>query len=501
MTLTVRELVEIPFLKTRVHAGASGLDRTITWAHSCEMPRPWDWMEKGDLLMTVGMGVPESVEGQVEYVERLATAEVSGVAIGEDMLAPPLSPEMIEAADRCSLPLLITAYEVPFIHLSRTVAETNRGAAQSQMVKTVRVYDSVRAAMARSTDASSLFEYLGNEIECDLWICIEGTGEAAFAGSEPLPEVIRRIFVEETSRRDFGSEVPGLWRIEADGRTALVVPVPVQRDVSLVAMARSSDVPAYAILQHVAAIAALEFERLISAREELRRLGGETLSALLDRRLSVDAARLNLARHGFGDEPLVLLVSAAETGVPPSPHHSLAERGLAHVLLYRDPWLYCLAPAEEVSLALILSELGKAGLRVGVSGPMPDLSGLSGAVEEARWAFEVARSDGSSVARYSDGAAVGVQSLAEARATVDRVLGPVIAWDREHGSALVETLAAFLRCNRSWQQAAAELNVHKQTLVYRMKRIEELTGRRIRDTPTIAEFWLAVSALELIGAD
>src|SRR4051794_33516229 len=58
MAITVRELVEIPHLATRVLAGRSGLDREIRWAHACEMPAPWEWLGEGDLLLTSGLSFP-----------------------------------------------------------------------------------------------------------------------------------------------------------------------------------------------------------------------------------------------------------------------------------------------------------------------------------------------------------------------------------------------------------------------------------------------------------
>jgi purine catabolism regulator len=38
------------------------------------------------------------------------------------------------------------------------------------------------------------------------------------------------------------------------------------------------------------------------------------------------------------------------------------------------------------------------------------------------------------------------------------------------------------------------VGVHKQTLVYRMRRVEELTGRRLDRTEDVAELWLALRA-------
>jgi hypothetical protein len=75
---------------------------------------------------------------------------------------------------------------------------------------------------------------------------------------------------------------------------------------------------------------------------------------------------------------------------------------------------------------------------------------------------------------------------------------PTLEYDTEHSAELVHSLDEFLQANRSWQRAAKALFVHKQTLVYRMKRVEELTGRRLDDTGHVAELWFALRALELV---
>jgi purine catabolism regulator len=89
---------------------------------------------------------------------------------------------------------------------------------------------------------------------------------------------------------------------------------------------------------------------------------------------------------------------------------------------------------------------------------------------------------------------------------VDRVLGTLIDYDVARSSDMVKTLDAYLRCERSWVRTAKAMGVHRQTVVYRIQRVEEITGRRITDTAAIAEFWLALRARDLlspagVGAD
>ena len=86
-----------------------------------------------------------------------------------------------------------------------------------------------------------------------------------------------------------------------------------------------------------------------------------------------------------------------------------------------------------------------------------------------------------------------------AQVLVDRVLGPLIAYDARHKAEMIKTLDAYLQCDRSWVATASTLNVHRQTVVYRIQRIEQITGRTISETATIAELWLALRARDLLA--
>lgn len=502
MSLTVRELTEIPYLRTRIHAGAAGADRPIAWAHSVEMPMPWEWLESGDLLMTVGLGIPPDADGQVGFIEGLAAVGVAAITIGEDMLAPRLTDEMLAAAERLAFPILLTAFEVPFVQVSRTVAASSRGPEHLRLVKTVRIYDSVRAAMVRSSSPAELFQGLGEEINCTLSVCTNDRGTAIFSGSPPLNDGVRGAFLEASVQR--GGAMPGILRLGVEDSPALVVPVPSRRAASLVVVPHGSEIPPYAILQHVATVAALEVERLLAAREERRRLGSETLAHLLDGRLSSILAVSQLQNHELQDGPWAMVAVARGRSSSDSGwvHHVLAEREIPNMLLRRGDMLYCFVLADDATLTQVLEIFDLEESTMGVSDSFGDTDALSNAVREACWALEDARSEGRRVGRYGKQFGIGgPRSIVEARAMVNRTLGPLIEYDRERGSELVHSLAVFLRCNRSWQIAATELFVHKQTLVYRIRRVEQLTGLKVNDTATLADLWPAIKALEIVGDD
>jgi purine catabolism regulator len=91
------------------------------------------------------------------------------------------------------------------------------------------------------------------------------------------------------------------------------------------------------------------------------------------------------------------------------------------------------------------------------------------------------------------------RSPAEARVLVSRILAPLIRHDAQHGTDYVNTLRVFLRTDRSWRDAADELHVHRQTLGYRLRKIEQLTGRGVARTDHIAQWWLALRARDLLA--
>jgi purine catabolism regulator len=79
------------------------------------------------------------------------------------------------------------------------------------------------------------------------------------------------------------------------------------------------------------------------------------------------------------------------------------------------------------------------------------------------------------------------------------VLGALLAYDAAHDSRLVQSLQVFLEENRSWQRAALRLIIHKQTLVYRMERVEQITGRKLDRIADVTELWLALQAATAAG--
>ena len=124
---------------------------------------------------------------------------------------------------------------------------------------------------------------------------------------------------------------------------------------------------------------------------------------------------------------------------------------------------------------------------------------------EARCALEAARLQNGvapEVASYRDLGAfqllLSLQDDEALRLYCDSVLGPLEDSGGEYGEELIRSLEAFIEQNGQWERAARELYCHRHTLRYRIRRIEELTGRDLSNARDRIEFWLALRGREML---
>lgn len=117
------------------------------------------------------------------------------------------------------------------------------------------------------------------------------------------------------------------------------------------------------------------------------------------------------------------------------------------------------------------------------------------------WVLQGARASGRVLVRYGEDAASPFlpRNIDESRAIVHQILGPMLEYDAEHGTPLMTSLRTYLSHDRSLKATSEVLHVHKQTVVYRMRRVEELTGRRMGRMEDIANLWLTMKALDPMG--
>lgn len=137
-----------------------------------------------------------------------------------------------------------------------------------------------------------------------------------------------------------------------------------------------------------------------------------------------------------------------------------------------------------------------AGLTIGLSAPAGPIV-AAGAYKQAEQALSVARRRGKALVEHEELAAGSVLPLLAddaVRAFADGMLRALRDHDAKGRGDLVASLRAWLSRHGQWDAAAADLGVHRHTLRYRMRRVEEILGRSLDDPDVRMELWLALKA-------
>jgi PucR family transcriptional regulator, purine catabolism regulatory protein len=73
------------------------------------------------------------------------------------------------------------------------------------------------------------------------------------------------------------------------------------------------------------------------------------------------------------------------------------------------------------------------------------------------------------------------EGLPELSDLYTQALGALLDYDRQNNADLVSTLDAFFAANGSPKEAAERLGVHRNTVLYRLDRIRDITGYDLDD--------------------
>lgn len=121
---TVADLLDLPEVRAgdpELVAGAGALDLPVRWVHISEVPDVAALLRGGEVLLTTGIALPDDGPALSTYVHELASVGVSALAIELGRRFRHLPVELVEAANRLGLPVVVFRREVPFVDITRAV--------------------------------------------------------------------------------------------------------------------------------------------------------------------------------------------------------------------------------------------------------------------------------------------------------------------------------------------------------------------------------------------
>jgi purine catabolism regulator len=513
--LTVRSLLEQVGLE--LAAGEAGADAPVRWVHSTELTDPVPWLSGGELILTTGIQLRDAAE-QRAFVRRLAGHGLAGLGFGTGFGHERLPKPVVAEATAQGFPLFEVPYEVPFI------AITERAFAQlvNEQYEVLRRSIAVHGALERLV----LEERGLAEVVDAVAAATSGPVLVLDPGGQVMTAGTRHGELPEGALDDVRGRLPAAARngaggfevdLGADAGTALVLPVPAPLDRGtpqawvVAACAPGSGDFERLILQQTVTVVALELMRERIRHDTERRLAGDVLAEALTGRLDPEELEGRLRPFGIGEQAAVLVFALDQPDAAAQRVEALlGDAGVRALVALRGNQVCAVVDGggiDPVEVAgRVRAELARehGSVRAAASRPAP-AGALRRSFHEARCALEaaaVANGAGPEVASHRDLGAfqllLALQDDEALRAYCNSLLGPLETGDRQYGEELLRSLQAFIENNGHWERAARELFCHRHTLRYRMRRVEELTGRDLGHARDRIELWLALRGRELL---
>ena len=554
--LTVREL--LGELDVRLLCGEEAVDVPVRWVHISELEDPTPWLSGGEVLLTTGMAL-RGPEQQREFLARLADHQLAGLGFGTGFSHAAVPPALLAAAAEREFPVFEVPYEVPFIAVTETAFTQLVNEQYAVLRRALAAHERLERVVLSERGLDALAGTLATLIGAAVLVFdarAEPLVQRAFRRTLE-PEEVQALRDELCERRLTGRAFLPSHAGLADRSLALPVAsdggsgpgaarggeerIPEAWLVAIKDSGPLSDFDRLTLHQAVT-IVALELLRGRVAGDTERRLAGDVLASLVSGALTGQELVRRLEPFGLHEALAAIVVPRPNGGRGPSTRiedalgQALREEATRGLVASAGAMTTALIPAqgsEEELFALaarvarrVAATLGTA-IIVGVGRPVAGADARR-TFHEARCAVEAlsfgaaepkrngATGNGSAsdaaggpsataprVATYRDLGSfqllLSLQGDEALRLFCDSILGPIEASEGHYGGELMRSLEAFIEENGQWERAAKRLYCHRHTLRYRIRRVEELTGRNLGSARDRIEFWLALRGRELVA--
>ncbi len=530
--ITLQEIVTLALPnETRVLAGHGLMSRPVTWVVSTSCDDCVTRSASGDLAFLL----PPYSSDLATPISQLAQVGIAGVAvIGEP------APDVVDAAERAGAVLLALPESADVRQIERWVLALVLDRDHAMEQRTAQLYQQLTVLSAENGGLAEMAALIGRT-----------TGKTVLIQDKRLNVIAAWFATETTAQRDAieiwaaapanlpeelhdrkrAAQSQGILEqhLAIENLTRLVAPIVAKGMargfLSLIAPGDTLGMFDRSAAERSAAACALEMAKAKAVSEAEKRVRGSFVDALLAGSLSpMEAARwAKRNKYDPDGRHAAIVVDWAEKEHPTCRRletlvHGLVSSFPAGMLAQaRENELIIfgrLEPKQGIETARYIAEsirrqasaeFPNDPLAIGIGRPVDALIGLRDSYREARQAQLMARRLADPNPLYFGELNVyrllfQLEYSPELASFCQETIGTLIEYDHAQGTDLVETLNAYFAHKGNLSATAEALFVHRNTLLYRMERIREISGLDLDNPETRLGIQLALRAHRLLTA-
>jgi len=492
----------------------------------------------GGELALVSMDVLRSFDSRLtlaSVLRQLADFGVSAV-----LATGTVDQDAVDAANDCQLALLTAPAETSLTTIERAVNALILNQSARLTERAIEIQRQLTRLSAENRDLNSLLQVMSrstgkpvvvhNDAGALITQILPYTGRRSLNGHSQNIKTDSAEFLDWLTKER--PELPSVISASPLGyTTALKVEKRVAGYLSLVDCDDNLNEFDRLVLTYGADVCAIEMAKNRAIASAVEQTRGDWIQMWLSGTpADDDLLRTRAQQAGFepGEQFVVAVyraVNDAGQSLPLEPVISLvrddvSRRGVSGAVGQYVDAIVGLYPLEDDSSALarsrssveavrdqLASRFPKGLVAAGISRPAAGLSSLREAYREAKDSVVIAYelSDRDSTTYYGDLKlyqlllALKERNLEHLQQFYNDALGPLVAHDKRKQSDLIRTLSGFFAANGNLAKAAQELDVHRNTLVYRLERIAELTKLDLDDSDNRLILHLALKTQRVLA--
>jgi len=553
MTLTVRKVLEIgPLKRAKVLAGHQGLDNEITFVNIMEVPEVARWMKGGELLVTAGFPLKNDPLLRERIIEELHAKGVSAFGIKPGQYFTSVPEDLISHADKVGLPLIELPSDVPYMDFMLPIFETLINNQLFQLKKAEEIHNTLIEVVLKGKGISDLCETIFSLIGNPTLIIDKSQNILGYAGisdqesTELVQEILKQINCQENFALFLRPHRSHRLKINLNEteKNLIVVPVDINgivKDYLVIGeFYRRLDDQDVMAIERASTIISLELMKEKAVFEAERKVRGELLEDLISgnfrfeeaviRRASFLNFNLNCHLAVFvintdGFEQFLLnnvrkdemFAQEVKAWIVDMTHRVFLDyRGSAMLMAKSDGivgLVHLNSGQAKKTLINKMKEIRdkirekykKLNISVGVGRAYIGPRYVKQSYEEALAAVRIGRmiKGGGSTTFFED---LGpyrflyeMKDLLPMQKYYQDVLGILLSYDKHNNTDLVKTIQHYFKNNCNLRLTAESLFIHKNSVIYRLKKVEELTGMSMDDAEDRFNLQLALKIGQIVN--
>jgi len=553
--ITIQELMELGILEgAKILTGEGGLNRRITRVNVMEVPDILDWVTPGEFLLTTAYSIKDDLNKLKELIPQLDSKGLAGIGIKTKRYIKDIPDDILKLADALNFPIIEIPYDISYSEIILPLLTEIIDNQANILLKIDKFHNRLIQIMLRGGGLKEIAEIIHESSGNSLAIRENIFKTNTIIANEGMASEIEEILVGEENNKavlknhitDRSSHFVVKDSIQEKEIRRLSIPIYTEernygyifiwedkRELSPVELnVIESSTPIIALdLVKKMSIFEIEnkhkidfFDDLFSNDENRHRRALERSTFFnFDKDLNYAVIVIsieNIEKHiqatpnniNFLNQLNARLVSIIERlSKFRKEKIILGNKSDCLIFLFgskkdrsnqdikKDIFEFCSEIIKYTEVESI-----KDNILIGIGRNYPRFTELWRSYREAsRAAGSLKGGVSDKYIHYDDLGIYRILSYEEIRPEIlqfyTEILEPLVKYDKDKDSELVKTLNKFFECKGNLKKISEEMYTHYNTIIYRIQRIEDITGRSLEDHNDRLNIQISLKILEILN--